>query len=288
MASYAEYLKANGATEEDLKVLDTPVARRAYDKMQADAQAAVDAANAKSVADMEAYRGTMNQWYEEKVLPENQAAQAEAVTAKAEAARAKAAVLAAAARDEGLKQVAINMGWTVDGTTPPANTPPANTPPGFDPSQYFKKDEIVTALSREGDVIMLAQDIAAEHATLFPGQRLNFRELGNEARAAKKDLQAYWEQKYKVPDARSAQAAATKEADYARVRKEEREKVESEMASRYGNPLTRPPMPSSNTFAKIVPGAENKMPWDRPDASGERVQRATEAVIKQQNTALKN
>jgi hypothetical protein len=285
--TWAEHLKANGATTEEITLLDTAPARRAFDKQMADAQAALDAANAKSVTDMTAYRETMNQWYEEKVVPDMTAANAAAVTAKANEERAKAAILAAAARDEGLKQVAINMGWPVDGVTPPARTQDA-PPAGFDPSQYFKKDEIVNALTREADVIMLAQDIAAEHATLFPGQRLNFTELGQKARASKKDLKSYWEQEYKVGDARAAQSAATAKAHEDKIRAEERQKVEGEMASRYGNPMTRPPMPSTSPFAKIVPSTDNKQPWDRSDASGERVQRATEKVIKQQNQTVTN
>jgi len=130
---------------------------------------------------------------------------------------------------------------------------------------------------------MLAQDIAAEHASLFPGQRLNFRELGTEARAAKKNLSEYWEQKYKVNDARAAQTAAAKLADENRIREDERKKVETEMASRYGNPMLRPPMPSDSPFARIKPGPDNKQPWERSDRSGERVQRAAERIVKEAN-----
>ena len=286
--TWAEHLKANGATAEEITLLDTAPARRAFDKQMADQQAALDAAAAKSVEDMTAYRATMSDWYENKVTPENDAFKAEAATAKANEARAKAAFLAAAQRDESLKQVAINMGWTVDGT-PPANNPPANTPLALDTSKYFTKDEVIGALTREGDVIMLAQDIAAEHAVLFPGQRLNFRELGNEARAKKKDLQAYWEEKYKVSDARAAQTAAATKANEDKIRAEERSKVESEMASRYGNPMLRPPMPSNSPFAKaIINSAETKQPWERPDRVGDRVQRATERVMKDANKAVTN
>src|ERR1700693_5181726 len=109
--AWSDYLKSMGATTEEITLLDTPTARKAYDKQQADAQAAIEAANADGVRKMEEYRGTMNEWYETKVLPENQAAQAAAISAKADAERAKAAILAAAQRDEGLNQVAINMGW---------------------------------------------------------------------------------------------------------------------------------------------------------------------------------
>lgn len=284
MATWAEHLRANGASAEEVTLLDTAPARKAWDKAQADAQAAVAAENAKSKADMEAYLATMNDWYETKVMPEWDDYKAKAVTAQAEAARAKAVIAAAAQTNEGLKKIAMDMGWPVDGAL--AVTPPkTNEPPAIDTSKYFTKDEVVSALTREADVIMLTQDIAAEHASLFPGQRLNFRELGNEARAKKKDLQSYWEEKYKVPDARKAQAEAADKARLDAVRKEERERVETEMASRYGNPMTRPPMPSDSPFAKIIPRDGNKQPWEKQDLHGDRIKQVAENIVKKANAA---
>ncbi len=278
--TWAEHLKANGATAEEIALLDTAPARRAFDKQMADAQAAIEAANAEGTRKMEEYRGTMNQWYEEKVVPDMTAANAAAVTAKADAERAKAAILAAAQRDEGLKQVAINMGWQVEGAAPIVTNNPAN--PNFDPTQYFKRDEVVSAFEKEADAIALAQDIAIEHSRLFPGQTLSFRDLQRESKAAKQPLEQFWMNKYKVGEARAAQAAASKKADEDKIRAEERTKVESEMASRYGNPMTRPLTPSTSPFTKVIRPDDGKQPWERGDNSSNRVQRATEAVIKKQ------
>src|SRR5215813_3742754 len=128
---YADYLRSLGINDEVIKILDVAEGRRAYDKMQADSQAALDAAAAKSREDMEAYRGTMQQWYDEKVLPDMNAARADATRARADEARAREVVRVASETNEGLRKVAESMGWKFDaagggGTSPaPANQPPA-------------------------------------------------------------------------------------------------------------------------------------------------------------------
>ena len=48
MATYAEYLRQNGATDEEIKILDVASARKAYDGMVA--AAALSAAEAMLVA----------------------------------------------------------------------------------------------------------------------------------------------------------------------------------------------------------------------------------------------
>src|SRR4030095_9398117 len=106
--TYAEYLKANGATEEEIKILDTAVSRRAFDKSQAEAEEARVAA-AKLEETMKNYETRVNQWYQENDAKLKQV-QNKAIAAEAEAARNKAALLEAE-RQGLLENVAKNMGY---------------------------------------------------------------------------------------------------------------------------------------------------------------------------------
>jgi len=271
MATWAEYLRSQGATAEEVTLLDTPAARRAYDKQVADASAALEAERANSKQAMTDYRSTVQDWYDTKVIPEQDGFKAAAETARANELRARSIITERAKTDEGLRQVAKNMGWDLENDKPPA-APPANTPP----ANGFTKDEVVGLMRDEANAMLMIQDIAAEHGSLFPGQRLNFTALGEEARAKKMRLDRYWEDKYKVPEARAKVESDRRAAEEAAIRKDEREKAQAEFANRYGNPALRPPMPSDNPFAKINrPAADAKQPWER---TGSEVDRVTDAA----------
>ena len=275
MPSYAEYLKSFGATEEDLKVLDTPVARKAYDKMVADQEAAVNQEKQNSQQAMQGYREEMNNWYEQKVLPEWENYKTEAATAKANEARAQAIVREASKTNEGLKKVAENMGWDIEGNRSPAEVKKEQPTQG----NYFTREETLNAFNKAEDAIALAQDLASEYSLYYPNQRLNMRQLNQEAKAARKPIEQYFNEKYKINEMRAKMEQDRQTARDEAIRKEEREKVQSEYASKYGNPMTRPPMPSDNPFAKINrPAADSKQPWERPNGEFERVTEASKRV----------
>src|SRR6266478_2375322 len=101
MKSYAEYLRENGASEEDVKVMDTAIARRGYETLQTNLEAAqASAATAKT--DLANY----DSWYYDKSLPAYNKMQQDLIAAQGEVARSNAIIKAA--QERGLLEVAEN------------------------------------------------------------------------------------------------------------------------------------------------------------------------------------
>lgn len=274
MATYAEFLRSQGATDDEIKILDTPAAQRAYTKMQSDlAAVAAERDTAKSGID------AMNKWFTDEASPAFKKMESDLVVARANEARAKAAILEAQKR--GLVDVAKDLGYNPDEANPtPTPNPGASN---FDPNRYFTRDEIVKIAETEGEAIAVAQDIAFEHRQLFPDKPLNFRALRQEALASKKPVEQYWMDKFGVAKAREDREAAARAANEDRIRKEEREKVLTEVASKYANPDMRPLEPSTVSFVPRPNTTRDKQPWERDSSSVEndRVNRVVQKIYKQ-------
>lgn len=277
--TYAEYLKSLGATEEEIKTLDTPLARKAFDNQVSAAAAA------KSAAD--SYQERANAWYEEQKGNLTKA-QTDAVAARAEVERLRGTLLEA--QRQGLIDVAKDLGLKLEELerkgTP---TPPNPSPNGFDPERYFTRDDILAIAEREGEAIAVSQDISAEHMSLF-GKPVNFRELRREAVAAKVPVEQFWMTKYNVTKAREDRAKAEEEKKLQAVRDEERKKVEAEWAAKLSqNPNLRVLEPSSAPFA---PRSGNdirvgKQPWEvgtSEQLHDARVRKGTELALKREVT----
>jgi len=277
--TYAEFLKSQGATEDELKVLVSPASEKAFAVMQAQIAAAAEKAT-KAEQDKASAIAQYDTWYNDQAVPAYKRMEQEAILAKANEARARAVI--EAAQKAGLVDVAKDLGYEVD----PAKAAEAariaaggNPPANFDPSKYIDRDTFMSVVDREGDAIALAQDIAAEHARLFPGMTLNFRELRKEAVTKKQPVEQLWMEKYKVADAR-ALAAKLKQDEYdAKLRKEGADAKAAELASRYGDPNQRPLVASTSPFTQKQGDIERKQPWDTGDRSNERVQKATAKVV---------
>jgi hypothetical protein len=272
MANYADYLRSQGASEADITILDTPLARKAHEAMEARIAKAIDDANA-SITD---YKTKVDTWYNDSIMPEVERTRAEATKAAAEAARARALILSS--QDEGLKRVAKDLGYLIDPAAP--RTDP-NAAPAFDASKYVPRSELQGIAESVGESLAQMQDMVADHMQLFPGQRLNVTALRREALAAKKNVFEFWEQKYKVADARAAAAAAAAKAHDDAIRKEASDAVRAEMASQYGSPDSRPLMPSQSPFAARPATGRDKAPWDKTEDenSADRVSRTTKHVM---------
>lgn len=278
----AEYLRQSGADEESIKALTegsfSGAAKRAFDKLQADAAAAQeDAVKARKLAsDTET---TWKTFYENEVTPKYTDMQNQVVTSTAELARAKAAVLAA--QEQGLSKVAEQLGWkTADGGGNPPSPAAPGVPANFDASKFVSLDQLNAIAEREGDAIAIAQDIAAEHALLFPGQRLNMRDLRKEAVARRISVMQMWEEKFGVAKARADAEAARQKAHDDAIAKQARDAAIAEMTGKYANPETRPLAPSSSPFTHRAQTGRDKQPWERTDdASRDRVARATQKVL---------
>jgi hypothetical protein len=280
---YIEFLKENGAGEDELKVLgESRAARSAFDKMNARAEAAererqqaIDAAK-KSSDQVAAY----DQWFQEKAVPERQEIENQLVTANAELAKAKAALKTA--QDRGLIDT-TQLGYNLDDAAEKARVAAATAQAaGLDPRQYFNRDEILQIADKEGEAIAVAQDIAYEHSRLFPDKPLNFRQLRQEAKERRVPLEQLWQDKFGVQAAREAREKAAHDAEVAKWKAEGAKEKETELVSRYGNPDTRPLAPSSSPFTKRPAGSgRDKQPWEAGDRSDQRVMEATKKVVAQ-------
>jgi len=284
MATYAEYLRQNGATDEEIKILDVASARKAYDGMvaAAAASAAEAAAARQQMADFKTQTDT---WYNDVAMPNYQKMEREAITSKANEARARAAVLAS--QDEGLKAVAKEMGWEV-APAPAAAT--VLTPGGtanFDPTKYVTVDRLNQFTQDAGASLARLQDMVIEYSQLYPNQRLNVSKLRDEALAAKSDVFAFYEKKFNIPAMRAEREKSEKDSYEKKLRDEGAAAARAELASTYGNPETRPMAPSTNPFAPRPSGGRDKQPWEMGDQSGARVQRATKAVLDQSASGIK-
>lgn len=274
--TYAEFLKTQGASEEDVKLLDTAIGRRAFDAQVAAIATATASAAASDKAKRD-YEASVETWHTDQILPAYQRMEQESITAKAELARAKAVLLSA--QDAGLLKIAADMGFKPDGTP----TPPANGTPPVDTSKFVTQERLNELAETAGNGLAVLQDIVMEHAQLFPDRPLKVRELRAAAVAARKTVEQYWSETYGVSAAREKRDADAKSAYEARLRKEGADAATQALADRYGNPDTRPLVPSISPLAPRADGSgRDKMPWESNDRSNDRVRKATAAVINQQ------
>lgn len=280
MSAYADYLRANGATEDEIKVLVTPASERAYTAMQASlAEAQTQATAAATKAD------TYEKWYHEKAVPYVQNLERDIVKTAAEGAKAREALVTAQKR--GLLNVAKDLGYELEPTVPAATAPGA-PPAGFDSSKFIDRDTFIQTIGKEGDAIAAAQDIALEHQYLFgadPSKKLNFRSMRERAMREGKSVEQVWMDTYSVAAARKSREEADRQTYEKKLRDEGAEAERSRLASMYGDPNQRPPVPSTSPFAFRPQTGRDKQPWERnDDMSTDRVQRATQKVM---NTVTK-
>jgi len=132
--SYADFLKEQGATEEELKTLDTAPARKAYDKLMAQVAAAADT---KRKADETI---AANREWAQQVESQNQAYLKERDSAQIEAAAARARI--AKMGELGLIEIAEKI-------EPGSTKPPAADVAAFDASKYVTNDTLLTVAERE-------------------------------------------------------------------------------------------------------------------------------------------
>lgn len=260
--SYADFLLENGATADEVKVLDVPAARKAYDKQQSLVAAA--AVERQKATDLIA----QNREWATQVETQNQSYLRERDTALANDAASSARIKKLT--ELGLLQVAENL-------EPGSTTPRAGESAAFDPkllANYVTSDTLLQVAEREGDAIATAQDIAYEHQQLFGGdaaKRLNFRELRREAVSRKIPVESLWVEKYGVSAARDARAAADRAAHEKKIADDAITRYKSEHPET--NPLLGPQTISRTPFTGRVlsagEGAARTQPWQKSDAERE-------------------
>lgn len=250
--TYQEYLAENGATAEEISVLATPKAIAAYNKIQADAQAATEAAVTAAQEERDAKNQT---WWDTEVQPGLNTRDAQIVKLAGENARIKAAL--AEAKKLGLTQVAID-----EGHEPPPTAPPAGVPAGFDPKKFVSVEDFQAAFDRTGEAITTAQSLAAEHFRLFGEHLTDFESLrkATVATRGQKDIRTVWEEKYKVADKRAAIEAQKQKEHDDKIVKDTEDRIRQEYAT--ANPGLRPPLKSQHSFTQRPKDANAKQPWE--------------------------
>src|SRR5262249_43944762 len=117
---------------------------------------------------------------------------------------------------------------------------------------------------------------------------LNLSALVAESKAnGAADVFSYAEKKYNLSAAREAAAKKSHDEEIAKWKAEGAKEKETEMVSKYGNPETRPMMPSRQPLFQTKTGdalREGKHPWDQTDGKlqQDRVERATKKLIERQ------
>lgn len=270
--TYAEALRADGATEDEIKVMATERAERQFAKLTAEATKA---------RENELAMETKAREYFELTAAEVAKTNSELALARANEAKARAIILAA--KETGMADLAKAAGYEAD---PNPNPNPSHAV--HDPSKVVSPEQLIAFARTQGDLITLSQDIASEHAVLFPGQRVNFTELRKEADARRISIEQAWRDKYKVDDARAA-ASAKAAADHDKqISDAAYAKARTELASQYGNPDLRPLAPSNSPFTPRPQSGRTKQPWVTEDGraqenvidrSGERVSRVVTKVL---------
>jgi hypothetical protein len=279
--TYAEYLQSLGASADDIKLMDTAISRRAFDKLQADATAATAEAEKQRVIN-KAYEGKVNEWFD-KHDAEFKTVESQLVAAKANEARAVAALKTA--HERGMIDVAKDLGYNFDAPPAPVKK---DEPVAIDTSKFVTADRILEMSERAGDGLAVLQDIVMEHAQLFPDRPLRVRDLRKSAVAANKSVEQFWLDTYKVDDARTAREKKLRDEHDAKLIAQGREAAVAEFASKYGNPDTRPLQPSTNFLTPRPAANREKAPWDTgldgEGGSNDRVRRATQNALKAQTT----
>jgi hypothetical protein len=277
MATYAEYLKSQGASEEEIKILDTPLARRAYERME-EAVVRLDGEAKKAREGADKYHEEVDAWFK-KHDEEFKTVEQQLIAAKSKAASFESALRTI--NDRGIIDVTKDLGLNLDAPAPAAKK---DEPVAIDTSKFMTTDAVLQLAEREAESIAMMSDIAAEHVYLFGAPLRNARELRKEATTRKVSLEQVWMEKYKVPEARTAKEAATAKAAEDTLRAKITEEVTAKLASQYGNPDLRPLEPSRSFLIPSKDRGRDKAPWelgtDGDSGSNDRVRRATANAMK--------
>jgi hypothetical protein len=253
--TYAELLKSQGATDDDIKILATPIAERVYAKQQADLAAATETA-AKATKQSEAYQ----KWYNEQALPYVTETETKLKTTEATLAGERARLKAL--QDAGLIEVAAND----DAARAAAAAAAASGAPTFDPAKFVPREQFNELAVKAADSITLVADLAQEHSALgLPP--VSWRALKSEASAAGQDVETYWKTKFGVEQKRAEKSAAAVAAHEAKIAEQAVAKYKQEHPASAVNPALGFGSPSSNPFTGKVPSASDAQhPWNRSDS----------------------
>ena len=257
--SYTDFLKEQGASDDEIKVLVTPKSESVYAKMVAEQEAAT-----RQATEAQSKLTQYDEWYNKEAAPAYQSALNEAASARARAAGLEEQLKAA--REYGLAPK----------EDPQAPPPKKDEPVTFDASKYVQNDTLQKVAEEVGDNWATMADIMQEHHRLF-GSDVPMTDLRREAIAQKKHIKQVWADKYQVAAKRDELQKKAESDREAAIRADERQKARSE----FGNPMTAPLAPSVAPFTK-KPSDPASAPWMKNQSeeqlSNDRVTRAMKNV----------
>jgi hypothetical protein len=255
--TYAEFLRQQGADDATITLLDTAIARRAYDAQQA----AISAAEQSRDAALDNVRQT-REWFNNTQIPEFRGMQNDLIRSQANEARFRTVLKSAV--DQGL--IELDPSFKLDGDGAAGATTPPAAAATIDTSKFVTMEQLSRVAATEGKAIARMSKMAAEHDRLgLPD--VDWEALYDEAVVAKTPLPQYWENKFAVPAARQARSKKISDEHDQKMREEGAKSERERFATEYGsNPDLRNPLPSSNplTVRKSAGDLRTKNPWDAP------------------------
>lgn len=252
-----EILKAKGQTPEQIQAILTAVgpAKSIFEETLQTAEQKNTEAAAK-LAEATEKETKLNKFWQEDATPQINEAFSKVATAEAE--RDFYRKQAESAKTSGFlpKDAPGYVAPGADGK--PVVVAGGNEVPGS--PKFLTIDQGVSAIGE-------AAYLLTEHQRLFNEPLPDLTELMTQAGTSRRRARDVWSEKYKVPERRQTiQAEARKKHDDG-IREEERKKVATEYAQKYGNEGTRPMVASRfpNYAKDEKTGGADKMAWTRGD-----------------------
>lgn len=274
-----QVLKARGYTDQELTDL-APMLGNAKFRSSLESELGVidtlQAQNANLTTDLDKY----DQWFTNEITPEHEKLMKEKEDAVAEAAAAKARLdlhqkLAMKRQAHQQDPAAAAEAEAEAARVAAAAADATRRVP--DNKKYVDSETFQQAFESAGDAIANGVDLVMDFQELF-GKRLNMTQARLEAKAARKPVRDYVEQKYNFDGRRAEIAAKAKSDEEAKIRQDERQKVMVEFG---GNPNLRPMVPSNNPFVQRKKAANDKQPWEltENEKADARVQKAYQKAV---------
>lgn len=275
-----QVLKARGYSDQELTDL-APMLTNA--KFRASLEAELVAAdtlseqNTRLSADLDNY----DKWFTTEITPEHEKLLKEREDAVADAAAAKARLeimQKRGMRKQGTQQDPDAVA-EADAAAAAAAAASRKVP---DDKKYVDSDTFQNAFEATGEAIANGVDLVLDYQELF-GKRLNMTQARLEAKAARRPVRQYVEEKYGFAAKREEMAKKAKEDHEANIRKDERQKIMVEFG---GNPNLRTLVPSNNPFVPRKKVEGGKQPWEltENEKSESRIQKAYQKAVERGET----
>lgn len=278
-----EILRAKGWTDEDLKSQEALLNNPRFRMSIEEEFGALETSRDKFENDFKAEQEKWTTWHQNEAIPVIDQYAKDRADAVAEAAALRARLT--------LAEKAGFVAGSEPGQNPPATNPPVDPNAAFDPKKHNLPtwDDVNKLAMAEGRAIAMAADLNEEYRWLTGGKSLieyvgsnggrGMSALRDEAIAARQPLDQYVAKKFDFEGLRKGIDEKRRLEAEAAIRKDERAKVVAE----YGQPGTRPPVPSRFPGMFRPKQEAGKQPWDEnpEELRQRRIGRGLENEMKQ-------